>query len=62
MSTKLLWDQGAGCALLISPLLALMRNQIAAAERTGVRAETINSPNPEDWPAVRGGQIDRAAR
>src|SRR5215469_17437807 len=49
IATRLLRDQGAGCALLISPLLALMRNQIAAAERVGVRAETVNSKNPKDW-------------
>jgi ATP-dependent DNA helicase RecQ len=62
IATRLLRDRGSGCALLISPLLALMRNQIAAAERIGVRAETINSTNPEDWPAVeamlRAGQIE----
>jgi ATP-dependent DNA helicase RecQ len=62
IATRLLRDQGSGCALLISPLLALMRNQILAADRIGVRAETINSTNPEDWPAVeaalRAGQID----
>jgi len=52
IATRLLRDQGSGCALLISPLLALMRNQIAAAERIGVRAETINSSNQDDWPAV----------
>ena len=43
IAARLLRDQGAGCALLISPLLALMRNQNAAAERIGVHAETINS-------------------
>ena len=43
IATKLLREAGAGPALLISPLLALMRNQIAAAERMGVRAATINS-------------------
>jgi ATP-dependent DNA helicase RecQ len=62
IATRLLRDRGAGCALLISPLLALMRNQIAAAGRIGVRAETINSANPEDWPevevALRAGHID----
>jgi len=62
IATRLLRDQGAGGALLISPLRALMRNQIAAAERIGVRAETINSSNPDDWPAVeaalRAGKID----
>ncbi len=49
IAAKLLREQGAGPALLISPLLALMRNQIAAAERMGVRAETINSENQEEW-------------
>src|ERR1700721_4603644 len=45
IATKLLREMGQGPALLISPLLALMRNQIAAAERMGVRAATINSDN-----------------
>jgi len=49
IATKLLRERGSGCALLISPLLALMRNQIAAAQRIGVRAETINSTNTADW-------------
>ncbi len=53
IATKLLREQGTGPALLISPLLALMRNQIAAAERMGVRAETINSDNLGDWAAVQ---------
>jgi ATP-dependent DNA helicase RecQ len=52
IATKLLREQGAGPALLISPLLALMRNQIAAAKRMGVRALTINSENKEEWEAV----------
>jgi ATP-dependent DNA helicase RecQ len=52
IATKLLREQGAGPALLISPLLALMRNQIAAAERMDVRAFTINSDNQTDWTAV----------
>lgn len=43
IATRLLREAGSGCALLVSPLLALMRNQIAAANRMGVRAETINS-------------------
>lgn len=45
IAMKLLREQGMGPAILISPLLALMRNQIAAAERMGVRARTINSAN-----------------
>jgi ATP-dependent DNA helicase RecQ len=52
IATKLLREQGAGPALLVSPLLALMRNQMAAAERMGVRARTINSDNLDDWAAV----------
>ncbi|MYF50031.1 MAG: ATP-dependent DNA helicase RecQ, partial [Gammaproteobacteria bacterium] len=52
IATKLLRESGAGPALLISPLLALMRNQIAAAERMGVRAETINSDNSDSWQDV----------
>jgi ATP-dependent DNA helicase RecQ len=49
IATKMLREQGNGPALLISPLLALMRNQIAAAERMGVRAATINSDNQDEW-------------
>src|SRR5712692_1997144 len=52
IATKLLREAGAGPALLISPLLALMRNQIAAAERMGVRATTINSDNQDEWTNV----------
>jgi ATP-dependent DNA helicase RecQ len=62
IATKLLRDAGAGPALLISPLLALMRNQIAAAERMGVRAATINSDNADEWTAVERrlaqGEVD----
>jgi len=54
VATKLLRDQGAGCTLLISPLLSLMRNQIAAARNIGVRAETINSSNVADWTRIEG--------
>jgi ATP-dependent DNA helicase RecQ len=49
IATKLLREAGNGAALLISPLLALMRNQIAAAQRMGVRAATINSDNQDEW-------------
>ncbi len=49
IGTKLLRDTGAGPALLISPLLSLMRNQIEAASRMGVRAETIHSDNQHEW-------------
>lgn len=52
IAAKLLRESGAGPALLISPLLALMRNQIGAAARMGVRAVTINSDNPDKWEGV----------
>lgn len=52
IATKLLRETGAGPALLVSPLLALMRNQIAAAHRMGVRAATIHSDNVGDWAAI----------
>jgi ATP-dependent DNA helicase RecQ len=53
LATALLRERGAGPALIVSPLLALMRNQIAAAERLGIRAHTINSTNREAWAEVR---------
>jgi ATP-dependent DNA helicase RecQ len=49
IATKILRDAGAGPALLISPLLALMRNQIAAARNIGLRATTIHSENRDEW-------------
>ena len=54
IATKLLRDDGMGPAILVSPLLALMRNQIAAAQRMGVRAVTIHSGNRDDWSAIEG--------
>ena len=53
LATSLLREQGAGPALIVSPLLALMRNQIAAAEKLGIRAHTINSTNRDAWDEVR---------
>ncbi len=49
VATLLLRQRGAGPTVLVSPLLALMRDQIAAAERAGVRAVAINSTNAHDW-------------
>ncbi|WP_309068489.1 DEAD/DEAH box helicase, partial [Microbacterium sp.] len=54
VATRLLRDQGAGPTILVSPLLALMRDQIAAAERAGVRAVAINSTNAHEWGEVLG--------
>ncbi|WP_456407523.1 DEAD/DEAH box helicase, partial [Caldithrix abyssi] len=49
ISTRILRDRGGGPTIIISPLLALMRNQIEAAERIGIRAQTINSTNTKEW-------------
>lgn len=62
VATLLLRAQGAGPTVIVSPLLALMRNQIAAAERAGIRAVTINSTNMQDWEPIhdqiRAGEVD----
>src|SRR5690349_8114278 len=62
VATALLRAEGAGPTVIVSPLLALMRNQIAAAERAGIRAVTINSTNMESWEpihdAIRAGEVD----
>ncbi|HEX3977293.1 MAG TPA: RecQ family ATP-dependent DNA helicase [Solirubrobacteraceae bacterium] len=62
VATALLRNANAGPTLIVSPLLALMRNQIAAAQRLGLSARTINSTNREEWSGVRDqlaeGSID----
>jgi ATP-dependent DNA helicase RecQ len=62
VATLLLRQRGAGPTVIVSPLLALMRNQIAAAERAGIRAVTINSTNIEQWQpindAINAGEVD----
>ena len=62
VATALLREQGSGPTVIVSPLLALMRNQIAAAERAGIRAVTVNSTNVQDWSltydAVARGEVD----
>ncbi|HCE60822.1 RecQ family ATP-dependent DNA helicase [Janibacter terrae] len=58
VASRLQRAKGAGPALIVSPLLALMRDQIAAAERAGVRAVSMNSANAQEWDEVR----DRLAR
>ncbi|KWX68822.1 RecQ family ATP-dependent DNA helicase [Mycobacterium sp. NAZ190054] len=62
ISAKLLRAAGHGPTVIVSPLLALMRNQVAAAERAGVHAATINSSNVTDWEEihqrVRSGDLD----
>ena len=62
LATRLLRDGGKGVSLLISPLLSLMRNQLEAAYRLGVHADTINSTNPDKWEevqqALRDNKVD----
>jgi ATP-dependent DNA helicase RecQ len=62
VATSLLRERGAGPTVIVSPLLALMRNQIAAAQRAGIRARTINSANVDEWAQVRteikAGEVD----
>ena len=49
VATALLRARGAGPTVIVSPLLALMRNQVEAAARAGIHARTINSANLEEW-------------
>jgi ATP-dependent DNA helicase RecQ len=62
IATRLLRDEGSGPTLLVSPLLALMRNQVDMASRLGLHAETINSSNRDEWSrieeAIHGGHVD----
>lgn len=62
VATALLRRRGAGPTVIVSPLLALMRNQVEAAARAGIHARTINSSNPEDWGTVQAevaaGDVD----
>jgi ATP-dependent DNA helicase RecQ len=53
VATLLMRRRGAGPTVLVSPLLALMRDQIAAASRAGVRAVAINSTNAHEWADVQ---------
>ena len=62
ISTKILRERGAGLTIIISPLLALMRNQMQAAEQLGVHVVTVNSTNREHWSSIiqkiRGNAVD----
>jgi ATP-dependent DNA helicase RecQ len=51
-ATSALRSSGRGPSLVVSPLLALMRDQVVAAERAGLRAATVNSTNFDEWDAV----------
>ncbi|KNE84353.1 MULTISPECIES: RecQ family ATP-dependent DNA helicase [Streptomyces] len=52
VATALLRRRGSGPTVIVSPLLALMRNQVESAARAGIRARTINSANPEEWDVI----------
>jgi len=62
VATALLRAAGCGPTVIVSPLLALMRNQIAAALGAGIRARTVNSANVDEWAVVydeiRAGAVD----
>ncbi|MFW2513508.1 RecQ family ATP-dependent DNA helicase [Demequina sp. SO4-13] len=62
VATMLLRARGAGPTIIVSPLLALMRDQIQAASRAGIRAATVNSANVTEWDqvhaAIAAGEID----
>nr|WP_315235380.1 DEAD/DEAH box helicase [uncultured Limnohabitans sp.] len=51
-ATHAIRSTGAGPTLVVSPLLALMRDQVSAAERAGLKAATVNSTNVDDWDEV----------
>ena len=62
VATSLLRARGAGPTVIVSPLLALMRDQVAAASRAGIRAVTINSANVTEWDGIHAdiaaGEVD----
>ncbi|MFC1414178.1 DEAD/DEAH box helicase [Streptacidiphilus sp. N1-12] len=62
VATALLRAAGAGPTVIVSPLLALMRNQIDSAARAGITARTINSANADEWETVQAevaaGEVD----
>ena len=61
-ATAILRAEGAGPTLIVSPLLSLMRDQVAAAQRAGLRAATVNSSNIDSWSEIeaslRAGDLD----
>ncbi|MBM3332742.1 RecQ family ATP-dependent DNA helicase [candidate division WOR-3 bacterium] len=61
IATRILRDRGSGPTLIVSPLLALMRNQIEAANRLRIKALTVNSTNREEWPALTQAILNNEA-
>ena len=62
VATAMLREAGAGPTILVSPLIALMRNQLEAASALGIEAATVNSSNRDDWAEtfqrIAAGEID----
>jgi ATP-dependent DNA helicase, recQ family len=62
LATKILKKKKNGITLIISPLLALMNNQIESAKKLGVRVKTINSENVDYWNQImsdiENGSVD----
>ncbi len=62
VATAMLREAGAGPTILVSPLIALMRNQLDAAGALGIHAATVNSSNRDDWAEtferIDAGEVD----
>jgi ATP-dependent DNA helicase RecQ len=62
IATRLLRSRGSGPTVIVSPLIALMRNQVEMANRLGINSQTVNSTNREEWvpvfDAIRSGTVD----
>jgi ATP-dependent DNA helicase RecQ len=62
IATRLLRDRGSGPTVIVSPLIALMRNQVQMADHLGLNSQTVNSTNREGWDpifeAIRAGAVD----
>ncbi|MEA2023175.1 MAG: RecQ family ATP-dependent DNA helicase [Actinomycetota bacterium] len=62
IATSMLRSQGSGPTIIVSPLLALMRNQLTMADALGINAQTVNSSNRDDWEpifdAIDAGEVD----
>ena len=62
IGTRLIRNRGGGPTVIVSPLLALMRNQLEMTERLDLNAVTVNSTNRDDWDpifeSIHAGEID----
>ncbi len=58
IAARLLRETGSGPTVIVSPLLALMRNQVTAARRMGLAAAAVHSQNRESWGAVEAAMTE----